>query len=140
MPTMDESVRSHRQPRQAPSAFAPIASLRGLPNRSLEILHRTQGSVASFRRRNDRLALSPASARVVNRTERLARRPPQYRYFASTQRSRPMCPLQAGTFGWVLRDDLIELQTPVSRSAYPVVLRRIVALVEVDGREVEMMF
>src|ERR1035438_5615752 len=90
MPTMDESVRSHRQPRQAPSAFAPIASLRGLPNRSLEILHRTQGSVASFRRRNDRLALSPASARVVNRTERLARRPPQYRYFASTKRSRPM--------------------------------------------------
>ena len=48
--------------------------------------------------------------------------------------------LQAGTFGKVLRDDLIELQTPVSRTAYPVALRRIVALVEVDGREVEMVF
>src|SRR5271156_2219419 len=34
-------------------------------------------------------------------------------------------PLQAGTFGKVLRDDLIELQTPVSRRAYPVELRRI---------------
>ena len=49
-------------------------------------------------------------------------------------------PLQAGAFGKVLRDDLIELQTPVSRDAYPVALRRIVALVEVDGREVEMVF
>ncbi len=48
--------------------------------------------------------------------------------------------LQAGTFGKVWRDDLIELQTPVSRDAYPVALRRIVALVEVDGREVEMVF
>jgi hypothetical protein len=49
-------------------------------------------------------------------------------------------PLQVGAFGKVLRDDLIELQTPVSRDAYPVTLRRIVALVEVDGREVEMVF
>jgi len=40
----------------------------------------------------------------------------------------------------VLRDDLIELQTPVSRNAYPVAPRRIVALVEVDGREMEMVF
>jgi hypothetical protein len=48
--------------------------------------------------------------------------------------------LQAGTFGKVLRDDWIELQTPVSRAAHPVELRRIVALVEVDGREVEMVF
>jgi Transposase DDE domain/Domain of unknown function (DUF4372) len=47
---------------------------------------------------------------------------------------------QAGAFGKVLRDDLIELQTPVSHDAYPVELRRIVALVEVDGREVEMVF
>lgn len=47
---------------------------------------------------------------------------------------------QQGVFGQILRDDLIELQTPVSRDAYPVELRRIVALVEVDGREVEMMF
>jgi hypothetical protein len=48
--------------------------------------------------------------------------------------------LQAGAYGKVLRDDLIELQTPVSRHAYPVAPRRIVALVEVDGREVEMVF
>jgi hypothetical protein len=48
--------------------------------------------------------------------------------------------LQAGAFGKVLRDDLIELQTPVSRATHPVELRRIVALVEVDGREVEMVF
>jgi hypothetical protein len=47
---------------------------------------------------------------------------------------------QQGVFGKILRDDLIELQTPVSRDTYPVELRRIVALVEVDGREVEMMF
>ncbi len=48
--------------------------------------------------------------------------------------------LQTGAFGKVLGDDLIELQTPVSRGAYPVELRRIVALVEVDGQEVEMVF
>jgi hypothetical protein len=48
--------------------------------------------------------------------------------------------LQAGALGKILRDDLIELQTSVSRGAYPVELRRIVALVEVDGREVEMVF
>jgi hypothetical protein len=47
---------------------------------------------------------------------------------------------QQGASGKILRDDLIELQTPVSRDAYPVALRRIVALVEVDGREVEMVF
>ena len=47
---------------------------------------------------------------------------------------------QQGVFGKVLRDDLIELQTPASHDAYPVALRRIVALVEVDGREVEMVF
>ena len=49
-------------------------------------------------------------------------------------------PLQVGAFGKVLCDDLIELQTPVSRDAYPVTLRRIVARVEVDGREVERVF
>jgi hypothetical protein len=48
--------------------------------------------------------------------------------------------LQAGTFGKILRDDWIELQTPVSRAAHPVELRRVAALVEVDGREVEMVF
>ena len=42
--------------------------------------------------------------------------------------------------GKILRDDLIHLQTPASRQAYPELLRRIVALVEVDGREVEMVF
>jgi hypothetical protein len=47
---------------------------------------------------------------------------------------------QQGVSGKILRDDLIELQTPASRDAYPVELRRIVALVEVDGREVEMVF
>lgn len=47
---------------------------------------------------------------------------------------------QQGVFGKILRDDLIELQTPASRDAYPVELRRIVALVEVDGREVELVF
>ena len=47
---------------------------------------------------------------------------------------------QQGVFGKILRDDLIELQTPASHDAYPVALRRIVALVEVDGREVEMVF
>jgi hypothetical protein len=47
---------------------------------------------------------------------------------------------QQGAVGKILRDDLIGLQTPVSREAYPVELRRIVALVEVDGREVEMVF
>src|SRR5271170_2871541 len=34
---------------------------------------------------------------------------------------------QQGVFGKILRDDLIELQTPVSRDAYPVAVRRIVA-------------
>ena len=47
---------------------------------------------------------------------------------------------QQGAVGRILRDDLIALQTPVSRAAYPVALRRIVALVEVDGREVAMVF
>ena len=47
---------------------------------------------------------------------------------------------QHGAAGKILRDDLIELQTPLSRAAYPMELRRIVARVEVDGREVEMVF
>jgi hypothetical protein len=47
---------------------------------------------------------------------------------------------QHGAAGKILRDDLIQLQTPASRADYPVTLRRIVALVEVDGREVEMEF
>ena len=47
---------------------------------------------------------------------------------------------QKGPSGKILRDDLIRLQTPVSRRDYPELMRRIVALVEVDGREVEMAF
>jgi hypothetical protein len=47
---------------------------------------------------------------------------------------------QHGAGGRILRDDLIQLQTPASRRDYPVSLRRIVARVEVDGREVEMEF
>jgi hypothetical protein len=46
--------------------------------------------------------------------------------------------LQDGASGKILRDDLIQLQTPASLQDYPVALRRIVALVEVNGLEVEM--
>lgn len=42
--------------------------------------------------------------------------------------------------GKILRDDLIVLKTPKSRSQYPKRLRRVVMLVEIDGREVEMTF
>ena len=48
--------------------------------------------------------------------------------------------LQPGVVGKILRDDLIQLQSPATSAEYPVELRRIVALVEVDGREVEMEF
>jgi len=47
---------------------------------------------------------------------------------------------QQGAVGKILRDDLIRLTTPVSRQDYPELMRRIVALVEVDGREVAMVF
>jgi hypothetical protein len=47
---------------------------------------------------------------------------------------------QKGAVGKILRDELIRLQTPASRKEYPELMRRIVALVEVDGREVEMVF
>ena len=47
---------------------------------------------------------------------------------------------QRGAVGQILRDDLVRLKTPASRKDYPELLRRIVALVEVDGREVEMVF
>ena len=40
----------------------------------------------------------------------------------------------------ILRDDLIVLKTPGSREAYPERMRRVVALVEVEGKEVEMVF
>jgi len=47
---------------------------------------------------------------------------------------------QKGAAGKILRDDLIRLKTPASRQDYPELMRRIVARVEVDGREVEMVF
>ena len=47
---------------------------------------------------------------------------------------------QKGAVGKILRDDLIRLKAPASRKEYPEMMRRIVALVEVDGREVEMVF
>jgi len=42
--------------------------------------------------------------------------------------------------GKIIRDDLIVLKTAQSRALYPEVLRRVVARVEVDGKEVEMVF
>ena len=47
---------------------------------------------------------------------------------------------QQGIIGKILRDDLIRLQTPTSRQDYPEQLRGVVALVEVDGQEVETVF
>jgi hypothetical protein len=47
---------------------------------------------------------------------------------------------QRGSRGKILRDDLIRLQTPASRQDDPELLRRVVALVEVDGQEVVMVF
>jgi len=47
---------------------------------------------------------------------------------------------QDGPQGQILRDDLIRLTTTVSRTAYPVELRRVVAKVEVDGELREMEF
>ncbi len=40
----------------------------------------------------------------------------------------------------ILRDDLIVLKAPKSRAQYPKRLRRVVMLVEIDGKEVEMTF
>jgi hypothetical protein len=48
--------------------------------------------------------------------------------------------LQRRPKGKILRDELIVLKSAASRQAYPDRLRRIVALVEVDGRQVEMVF
>lgn len=47
---------------------------------------------------------------------------------------------QKGAVGKILKDELIVLKTAGSRKDYPEQLRRIVALVEIDGREVEMTF
>jgi len=48
--------------------------------------------------------------------------------------------LQRKTKGKILRDDLVRLTGPKSKKLYPEVLRRVVALVEVDGKEREMVF
>jgi len=53
---------------------------------------------------------------------------------------RVMRRVQPGRVGNLLRDDLIQLQTPKSRQAYPIWLRRVEARVEVDGREQVMVF
>jgi len=47
---------------------------------------------------------------------------------------------QKGAVSKILRDDLIQLKTPSSRQDYPELMRRVVALVEVDGKEVAMEF
>ncbi len=54
-------------------------------------------------------------------------------------RCRVVRKLQHGADGNILRDDLIRLTGP-ARKAYPVELRRVVALVEVDGELREMVF
>ena len=48
--------------------------------------------------------------------------------------------LQPKPAGKIRRDDLVLLQVPATRAGHPARLRRIVALVEVDGQEVEMTF
>ena len=47
---------------------------------------------------------------------------------------------QDGTEGNILRDDLIVLTNPAVQAVYPVELRRVTALVEVDGQWREMVF
>ena len=48
--------------------------------------------------------------------------------------------LQRGRIGNILADDLIELTTAKSRNAYPNWIRRVVALVEIDGEMRPMVF
>ena len=48
--------------------------------------------------------------------------------------------LQHRREGPILRDDLVKLKNAPSRKEYPEVMRRIIALVEVDGRLQEMVF
>jgi hypothetical protein len=48
--------------------------------------------------------------------------------------------LQRGRKGNILRDDLVVFKNKGSKLEYPMRLRRIVALVEVDGRQMEMTF
>jgi IS4 transposase len=47
---------------------------------------------------------------------------------------------QNGAEGRILRDEVIRLVTPGARQDYPEMLRRVVALVEVDGKDVVMEF
>jgi len=47
---------------------------------------------------------------------------------------------QQGVQGKILSDQLIQLKTPSSQEKYPELMRRVVALVEVDGKEVVMEF
>jgi hypothetical protein len=47
---------------------------------------------------------------------------------------------QDGAAGKILSDQLIKLTSPNSQRKYPELMRRVVALVEVDGKEVEMVF
>jgi Transposase DDE domain/Domain of unknown function (DUF4372) len=47
---------------------------------------------------------------------------------------------QTTAAGKILSDELIRLTSPASRQDYPELLRRVVALVEVDGKEVAMEF
>lgn len=48
--------------------------------------------------------------------------------------------LEANEEKGILRDEMIELITPKSKNAYPQRLRFVVALVEIDGKQVEMTF
>ena len=48
--------------------------------------------------------------------------------------------LQRKPQGKIIRDDLIRLSGPKSRQLYPALLRRVIALVEIEGKEVEMEF
>ena len=47
---------------------------------------------------------------------------------------------QRGRLGNILRDDVVQMKSPASRQRYPVWMRRIVALVEVDGQWRQMEF
>ena len=47
---------------------------------------------------------------------------------------------QQGVHGKILSDQLIKLKTPSSQEKYPELMRRVVALVEVDGKDVVMEF
>lgn len=47
---------------------------------------------------------------------------------------------QLGPVGNILRDDVVQMKSSASRRLYPALLRRVVALVEVDGKVREMTF